>query len=90
MSDWKETPGKDEEKLYGALKESVKKERISIMMNNWKENELSRVSTSDDNKVSSTVIKRRQPLENDMDDSTHMTKPLWLFEFEPKCKFKFK
>ena len=34
VSDWKETPGKDEEKLYGALKESVKKERISIMMNN--------------------------------------------------------
>ena len=36
VSDWKETPGKDEEKLYGALKESVKKERISIMMNNRK------------------------------------------------------
>ena len=51
------------------------------MMNNRKENELSRVSTSDDNKVPSIVIKRRQLLEDDMGDSTHMmTKPLLQFK----------
>jgi hypothetical protein len=77
VSDWKGTPGKDEEKLYVVLKESVKKERI----NKKKENELSRVSTSDDNKVSSIVMKRRQLLEDDMGDSTHMmTKPLLLLK----------
>ena len=62
--DWKETPGKEEDIIYGILKEKVKKERINFKMGKRTENELNGMSASDGRNMSSNVG-RRQLLEDD-------------------------
>jgi hypothetical protein len=71
VTDWKETPTLEEEKMFGIIKEKVKKERMEIALSMKKKKkvlECGNSETARDNMKKESIPERRQP---PADDTTY-------------------